>query len=234
MQLWIKIVGEGKSKRDFKMKTMKCMTTIACIVLSMSISYAQTWKEWFNQKKTQKEYLITQIAALKVYLKYLKEGYDITEKGLTMVGDIKSKNFGDHEAYFGSLKLVKDDLGNSSTIKLIFNRQVAIMNEFRELKEVCRNSGSLTEEEVRYVDLVYSNLLRECEKAIGALQSVVTDGTYQMTDDERIESVEVIYHDMNNKYAFARTFCGSTKMLIMQRGVEKVEIGSAAKLNGGL
>lgn len=216
------------------MKTVKCTTTVACIILSISIGYAQTWKEWFNQKKTQKEYLIKQIAALKVYLKYLKEGYDIAEKGLTMVGDIKSQNFGDHEAHFGSLKLVKDDLGNASTINLILNRQVAIMNEFRELKEVCRNSGSLTEEELMYVDLVYSNLLMECEKAIGALQRVVTDGTYQMTDDERIESVEEIYHDMNNKYAFARTFCGSTKMLIMQRDIEKLEIESARKLNGGL
>ena len=200
----------------------------------MSIGYAQTWKEWFSQKKTQREYLIKQIAALKVYLKYLKEGYDIAEKGLTIVGDIKSRNFGDHEAHFGSLKLVKDDLGNSSTINLILNRQVAIMNEFRELREVCRNSGSLTEAEVRYVDLLYSNLLRECEKAIGALQSVVTDGTYQMTDDERIESIEEIYQDMNDKYAFATAFCGSTKMLIMQREVEKLEMESARKLNRGL
>ena len=214
------------------MNTMKCMTTIACIILSVNINYAQTWKEWFNQKKTQKEYLIKQIAALKVYVTYLKGGYDIAQKGLNIVSDIKGRNFGDHKEHFGSLKIVKDDLGNGSRIYLIRNRSTAIMNEFRELMNVCRNSGNLTKEEIKYVDLVYSNLLMECEQAIATLQAIVTDDAYEMTDDERIEQIAAVYHDMNDKYAFTRAFCGSTKMLIMQRDNEKREIESARKLNG--
>lgn len=230
----IRIIGEGKSKRDCKMNTMKCMTTIAFIVLSINISFSQTWKEWFNQKKTQKEYLIKQIAALKVYGNYLKEGYDIAQKGLSMVSDIKGRNFGDHKEHFGLLKIVKDDLSNDSRIHLILARQVAIINELRELKEVCRNSEGLTEEEVRYIDLVYTNVFRDCERSIAALENVISDGAYQMTDDERIESIEAIYNDMNTKYAFTRTFCGSTEMLIMQRSAEKLEIESARSLNGVL
>lgn len=195
---------------------------------------AQTLKEWFKQKKTQKEYLIKQIAALKVYLNYLKEGYDIAQKGLNMVGEIKGRNFSDHENHFGSLRIAKDNLGNASKIDLILGRQVAIMNEFRELKNVCRNNENLSEEEIHYVDLVYSNLLMECDKVMVALQTVVTDNAYQMTDDERIERIDAIYDDMNRKYVFTRTFCSSTKTLIMQRGVEKREIESARKLNGVL
>lgn len=216
------------------MNTMKCMTTIAFIVLLINISYSQTWKEWFNQKKTQKEYLVKQIAALKVYANYLKEGYDIAQKGLSMVSDIKGRNFGDHKEHFGSLKIVKDDLGNDSRIHLILTRQVAIINELNELKNVCRNNESLTRQEVRYVNSVYTNLLRECEGTIAQLQTVTSDGAYQMTDDERIESIEAIYHDMNTKYAFTRTFCNSTEMLIMQRSAEKLEIESARSLNGML
>lgn len=213
---------------------MKCMTTIAFIILSINISFSQTWKEWFNQKKTQKEYLVKQIAALKMYANYLKEGYDIAEKGLKIVGEIKGRNFSDHEDHLGSLRIVKDDLGNASSINLILGRQVTIMNEFRALRNVCRNNEDLTEEEIRYVDLVYSNLLTECDRVMVALQTVVTDDSYQMTDDERIERIDGIYHDMNGKYAFSRTFCSSTKSLIMQRGVEKREIESAWKLNGVL
>lgn len=216
------------------MDTMKFMTTVCFIILSNNISYAQTLKEWFKQKETQKEYLIKQIAALKVHLRFLKEGYDIAKKGLNMVGEIKGRNFRDHQDHFGSLKIVKDDLGNNSRIHLILTRQAAIMNEFRELKNVCRNNENLTEEEVRYVDLVYSNLLRECERDIVTLQSMVTDDAYRMTDDERIESIEAIYHEMNSKYAFTRTFCSSTKTLIMQRSAEKLEIESAGELNGVL
>ena len=216
------------------MNTMKVMTTIAYIILSINISYGQTWKEWFSQKKTQKEYLIKQIAALKVYAKYLREGYGIAQKGLNIVSEIKGENFSDHQNHFGSLRIVKDDLGNSSRINLILGRQAAIMNEFRELKKVCRSNENLTEGEIRYVDLVYSNLLTECDRVMVALQTLVTDDAYQMSDDERIERIDAIYHDMNDKYAFTRTFCSSTKTLIMQRGVEKREIESVRKLNGVL
>jgi hypothetical protein len=216
------------------MNTMKRMTTVAFIILSINIGFSQTWKEWFNQKKTQKEYLVKQIAALKVYANYLKEGYDIAQKGLSMVSDIKDRNFGDHKEHFWSLKIVKDALGNDSRIQLILTRQVAIIKELRELKNVCRNSEDLTEKEVRYIDLVYTNLLRDCERSIAALENVISDGAYQMADDERIEYIEAIYHDMNSKYAFTRTFCGSTEALIMQRSAEKLEIESATSLNGVL
>lgn len=216
------------------MNTMKYMTTIAFIILSINIGFSQTWKEWFNQKKTQNEYLVKQIAALKVYGNYLKAGYNIAQKGLSMVSDIKGRNFGDHKGHFGSLKIVKDDLGNDSRIHLILTRQVAIINELHELRNVCRKSESLTREEVRYVNSVYTHLLKECERTIAELQTVISDGAYQMTDDERIESIEAIYYDMNSKYAFTRTFCGSTEMLIMQRSAEKLEIESARSLNGVL
>jgi hypothetical protein len=213
------------------------MRTIALVAIFSALALgadAQTWKEWFQQKKTQKEYLIKQIVALKVYAKYVKEGYDIAQKGLNIVSEIKGQNFTDHQDHFGSLRIVKNDLGNSSRINLILGRQVAIMNEFRELKNICRNNAHLTEEEVRYVDLVYSNLLTECDRVMVALHTLVTDDAYQMSDDERIERIDAIYHDMNDKYAFTRTFCSSTKTLIMQRGVEKREIEAVRKLNGVL
>lgn len=51
-------------------------------VFSFQLAEAQTFDEWFRQKKTQKKYLVQQIAALKVYLGYLKEGYEIAQKGM--------------------------------------------------------------------------------------------------------------------------------------------------------
>jgi hypothetical protein len=193
---------------------------------------AQKWKEWFNQKKTQKEYLVKQVAALKIYLEYVKKGYDIAQKGLSIVGDIKGQNFNDHADHFTSLKIVKDDLGNGSKLNLIITRQVAIMNDFRELNSECRGNKNLTPDEIRYVSSVYSNLLSECERSIASLNAVVTDEASQMTDDERIDRIDEIYDDINDKYAFTRSFCNSTRILLMQRGAENNEIESAKKLNG--
>lgn len=192
---------------------------------------AQKLKEWFQQKKTQKEYLIKQIAALEVYLDYLKEGYDIVQKGLTIVGDIKGENFNDHSDYFSSLKVVSDDLGVKGKVNAIITRQVAIMTMFRKLNNECRSNDYLTRDEIHYIGLVYGNLIAECERSIAALEVVITNEAAQMTDEARIERIDEVYDDMNDKYAFAWSFCNSTRTLIMQRASERNEVESFKKLN---
>jgi hypothetical protein len=71
-----------------------------------SIAQTPNWNEWFRQKKTQLKYLAEQIAALKVYLEYLKKGYDVAQKGLSTIELIKSGSFSLHKDYFNSLKQV--------------------------------------------------------------------------------------------------------------------------------
>jgi hypothetical protein len=69
---------------------------IGAVILGLiigSTACAQTANEWFKQKKTQTKYLIEQIAALNVYLKTAKKGYDIAQRGLTLIGDIKDGSF---------------------------------------------------------------------------------------------------------------------------------------------
>jgi hypothetical protein len=211
---------------------MKMLVMIAAFsIFSITISNAQTWKEWFSQKKTQKEYMVKQIAALEVYLDYLKEGYDIAQKGLAIVGDIKGRNFNDHSEYFTSLKFVNDDLGVTSKVRAIMTCQVAIMTMFRELNRECRNSDYLTREEIQYVDLVYGNLLVECERSIAALNVVVTNEASQMTDEARIARIDEVYADLSDKYGFTRSFGNSTRMLMMQRAAERNEVEAVKKLN---
>lgn len=200
------------------------------IILTLSAN-AQTFKEWFKQKKTQKEYLVKQIAALKVYLGYLKEGYDIAQKGLTIIGDLKGENFKDHSDHITSLRFLNGQLGVDSKVDIIARRQVAIMADFRELNIECRDSDYLSIDEIQYVDRVYGNLLSECDRSIAALNVIVRDETSQMTDEARIERIDAVYDDMNEKHAFTRSFCNSTRMLMMQRAAERSEVESARKLN---
>jgi len=94
------------------------LTAIIMCVLAGQLS-AQNWQEWFRQKKTQRKYLVQQIAALKVYLEYLKEGYAVAKKGLNLVGDIKDGNFNSHAEYFGSLKLVNPSVQPRLRLRLL-------------------------------------------------------------------------------------------------------------------
>ncbi len=64
---------------------MKTILLVIATVLLFQSANAQTWDEWFKQKKTQKKYLVQQIAALRVYLDYLKKGYTVVHNGLNTI-----------------------------------------------------------------------------------------------------------------------------------------------------
>jgi len=216
------------------MTMKKVWITLIAIIITTVATNAQTWDEWFRQKKTQKKYLVQQIAALKVYLKFLKEGYDVAKQGLDIVGDIKDGNFNDHSTYFSSLKLVNGNVPDISKIHAIVAYQNAIMKEFGSLVNECNADQSLSQNEKSYVKSVYGNLLSECERAISELTTITTDDEAQMTDDERIERLNLIYADMKDKYSFCRSFCNATRMLMMQRTHEQSGIRAEAFLNGSI
>ncbi len=52
----------------------------------------------------QKKSLLQQIAALKVYIDYAQKGYSIAKEGLTLIGNIKNREFDLHSKYISSLK----------------------------------------------------------------------------------------------------------------------------------
>src|SRR5687768_615661 len=100
---------------------------MSLLLFVVQSAHSQAWNEWFRQKKTQKKYLIQQIAALKVYLKYLKQGYGIVKKGMQVVGDIKEGNFNSHKEYFGSLREVNELISGSGKVSSTLYYESAIL-----------------------------------------------------------------------------------------------------------
>lgn len=181
------------------------------------------WNEWFRQKKTQRKYLIQQIAALKVYLEYLKKGYDIAQKGLTTIGDIKNGTFNLDKDYFSSLKQVNPVVRNSPKVNAVLAYQHSIVKDFKKLYEDSRDEEMLTPEEIRYIENVYHNMLTECEDSIDELTLITTSGEAEMKDDERLHRLDKVHEDMLEKYAFTKDFTASVRLIILNRSKEKRE-----------
>src|SRR5690606_21448532 len=172
---------------------------------------AQTWNEWFKQKKTQRRYLAKQIALLEVYLGHLKKGYDIADKGLTTIQNIKNGDFNLHRDFFGSLKSVNPHISNSAKVADIIAFQVSLVREIRKVNNFCKNNEYFTAEEIRYVARVYYNLLFLCDASVSELLAIINpdnaeSDSYRMTDDERLDRSDRIYHDMLDKHAFVKSF----------------------------
>lgn len=210
---------------------MKTIILFGLLVIS-NFLYAQTWEEWFQQKKTQKKYLLEQIAALQVYLGYVKKGYDIANKGLSAIRNIKNGDFNLHRDFFGSLKAVNPRVKNYVKVAAIIALQLRIMKETKETLQGVKQLDQFTTGEIEYCSMIIGNLLEDCLKNIDELMILVTDDQLEMKDDERIKRIDVLYADMQNKYAFNALFSEEMALLSVQRMRELHEVNLSKKLNG--
>lgn len=194
------------------------------VLFSSQILHAQNWNEWFEQKKTQKKYLLQQIVALKVYLGYLEKGYDIANKGLKAIHDIKKGDFDLHNQFFNSLKQVNPNIQKWTKAADIIAYQVRIVKIAKQNIETIRENGRFTNEELDYCKIVFDNLLSECLKNMDELVIIITSDELEMKDDERIKRIDQLYIDMQDKYSFACSFGNDINLLLLQRMNEQSEI----------
>ena len=79
-----------------------------CMVAITLQSYSQT-SGMETSKKTQKKYLLQQIAALKVYISYAKKGYNIVSSGINTIRDIKKGELNLHNNFYNRSKVSTQD-----------------------------------------------------------------------------------------------------------------------------
>jgi hypothetical protein len=201
---------------------------LGCLMFTITAVQAQTFAEWFSQKKTQIKYLTQQIAALEQYGAYVKQGYAISQNGLGSIGNYIKGEYGLHGDYYASLKTVNPTVKGSSKADSIMAYAKQIPTRFDHLK----NLTGLEEANRNYIATVKAKVLDECNKDLSELQLVVTNGGAQMTDDERIKRLNMIYERMKDKYAFTLSFCTQVRTLLLQKQQELNDINTLRQQYG--
>ena len=202
---------------------MKTILLVIATVLLFQSANAQTWDEWFKQKKTQKKYLVQQIAALRVYLDYLKKGYTVVHNGLNTIENIKNGSFNLDRDFFSSLKNVNPAIRNTAKVADIIAFQIFISRELERVYGFCSSNKRFTPEEIRYIAQVHTNMLVYCDASISELLTIIQPGKTEMTDDERIRRIDKIYDEMNDRCAFVREFGSDAQVISMEREKEASE-----------
>src|ERR1700750_1480750 len=116
---------------------MKLVTTIALSAF-LFVAHSQTYDEWFRQKKTQKEYLLQQIAALQTYIGYAEQGYSIVKSGLNLIGNVKKGDFSLHSDYFKSLANVNPSIKQYVKVAETITLQISIAKQISSTLKACR------------------------------------------------------------------------------------------------
>ena len=211
---------------------MRKIISMLFIIAISTKANSQTWGEWTKQKETQIKYLVEQIAAFQTYLGYVKQGYDIAHKGITTIENIKNGEWNLHKDFFGSLNIVNPVIKNCARVADIIAMQVSLIKGSKSIVYECKLNGQFTLDEIAYFEKATSKLLLESLKNIDELMMVITSGELRMKDDERINRIEKIYTDMQEKEAFLGYFGSSIFRLSQSRLHEKFEIALSQQLNG--
>lgn len=196
---------------------MACIKlTIVILLLSMS-TRAQTFAEWFSQKKTQKKYLLQQIAALQIYSGYLKTGYGIAKGGLGSITSYVGNENGLHSSYYTHLKTVNVAVKNNPQVNDILRWQQDILKQTTAIK---RQAG-LTNSENNYTAKVCQALLSDCDARINDLQTILTDNKTEMSDEERIRQIARLHQAMQDNYRFAANFRSQLQLYVRNKQQEQ-------------
>jgi hypothetical protein len=211
---------------------MKKIIIIILLGLFATGAKSQTFAEWFQQKKTQKKYLLQQIAALQIYIGYLQKGYSIAKNGLTEISDFKNGEFNLHSDYFSSLKNVNPKIKNYARIADIISFQLKIVQTYHEIYQRAKQCNAFNTDEIAYVFRVFGRLLDDCTASIDELITLTTSGKLEMKDDERLQRIDALYKDMQNKYTFTKTFSNEVIELAAERLKEKNDVQTSRLING--
>ena len=201
-----------------------------CIVLLSMNCQAQSFAEWFQQKKTQKKYLLEQIAALKVYAGYLEKGYDIAKSGLQAIQDFKQGEFQLHGDYFQSLKQVNAVVFNYPRVKDILAAQKQALNLIRQIRRSAKDP-LLNASEKDYLFGVSDKALSGCEDLINELNAVISNGQLEMQDNERIDRIDQLYSAMLDQLQFSQVFYEELISLLTNRAKTQQEVKGSKILN---
>lgn len=207
---------------------MKASKTICFIILiglmGIGSLQAQNFSEWFRQKKTQKKYLLQQIAALQVYLEFARKGYSITKQGLNLVEGFKHGEFNLHSDHFVSLSQINPNIKEYARIAEIMALQYQITRDYHQSLEKLGKSGAFNKEELDYISGIFVTTLDFATDTLEELINLCTPEVLVMTDDARLERIDMLYDRLREHYNFFREFRQESTRMAIVRLQEKERI----------
>jgi hypothetical protein len=211
---------------------MKKLLPLLLLLFVIRPARSQNLNEWLRQNRTQKKYLQTQIAELKIYLELTKKGYQIAKEGLATIHNIKNGEFKLHKNFFDTLLIVNPVIAGNPRLKDITALHGQINEICNKGPTLLATSGQLSAQELSYVSKVYGKVYDDCQGILTALLTLIRDGNLKMNDAQRLARLEVLYNQMLSNYRFASSFQSQTAVLLKQRASDTDQIQTSRALHG--
>ena len=175
---------------------------------------------------------VEKLAQFKQILSDMKKGYQILEGGYNTIKNISEGNFSLHKTFLDGLMGVSPTVRNYRRVADITNYQITLVKEYRNAYDRFRRDNNFNPDELAYLSRVYDNLFKESLRNLDELLTVITAGKARMSYDERLQTFDRIYADMQDKLMFLRHFNNNTTILAVQRAKERNDAQTIRKIYG--
>lgn len=207
----------------------KSIVLIFCL-----ISYILTTSHAKAQSAEVQQLLLNveKLAQFKQILSDMKKGYQILSGGYNTIKDISEGNFSLHKTFLDGLMQVSPAVRNYRKVGLIIDYQIRLVNEYHTPFNRFTSDDAFTPGELTYLSTVYDRLQKESIRNLDELLMVVAAGQTRMSDDERLEAIDRIHADMQDKLLFLKSFNKNTSVLALQRAKERNDAKAIKKTHG--
>lgn len=167
---------------------------------------------------------VEKLSQFKNILSDMKKGYQIVSTGYNAVKGIAEGNFSLHETFIDGLMGISPEVKKYYRIADIIRYQKDIVSEYKNAFNRFKTSGTFNAGELDYMGKVYGQLFGQSVNNLDNLLTVISASQLRMSDDERLQAIDEIFADMQDKLQFLRSFNGQASILHLQRLKEKNDI----------
>jgi len=175
---------------------------------------------------------IEKLSTLKSILKEMYDGYKILTAGYNTIKDIAQGNFSMHKLFLNGLLSVSPTVKQYARIADIIKGQQTLVSEYKTALTHFKSLQVFNSSDISYLQSVYDNLFKRSLQNLDELLMVITDNQLRASDAERMNAIDRIYTDMEDKVEFLRHFNNSAGLLATQRQKALEENRSVQRLYG--
>ena len=175
---------------------------------------------------------VEKLSQLKKILDNMYEGYRIVSKGYGIIKDISEGSFNLHRVFLDGLLQVSPAVKKYEKIPEIIRNQTMLVKEYKQAFKSFNRTNLFNAGEIKYLKIVYTNLLVKSLQNLSSLALVLTAGNLRMSEEERLKAIDQIAEDMSDKLNFLRIFNKENNMMAVQRGREKIDVTLSKKQSG--
>ncbi|QDH81189.1 hypothetical protein FKX85_20010 [Echinicola soli] len=193
-------------------------TSLLFLLVMLSLSCpAQTFSEWFRQKKTQKAYLAKQIAGLQLYIGYARKGYETLRGGWNTVQMLRDGEFNLHGDFLNGLASISPAVRNYRAVPEFIALQLRLLDRIKTARKLFAAQAGLKPSEKQYLGQVMDKAVRTASELLDELVSVALQPGLELSEGERLTLIDRLYQQLQGLDRFVGAFNRENYQLLRHR-----------------